>query len=318
MSEKDVSVKTNKECTKKSGKTTSFISFLLGIALLIAIGLLIFRSEYAGFHPHKVAVNYVDTIVQTADGYNAHKYTLAGKNMKHRDFIRKYYINPVVYRDTDYVIGGSTDGLKGYNDESFKGEKALSDNEKLMGYLINGMYVHYVELVQTYGWDNYDAIYSNYMQYLIAVREEIYGDKYLSDELFFTVFEANVKHYGEKLTGTEAVLDKKTGEQLSAASVGFYEEYYGEDYTLTAVRVAEPVEVDLEEYLASSDKEIFEMYGVSTDDISEVRTFEIEVENQNGETVTDCLVTVCKIGLFWYVDNTVTDTSSLYDFFFNI
>ncbi len=315
MPEKIISEKNSEKNIKKSAIIT--FGMLITVALA-TICLLTFFCEYAAFRPDKLAVTYVDTIVQTADGYNAYNYTLASKNMKHGDFIRKYYINPVVYRDTDYVIGGSTDGLKGYNDESFKGEKALSDDGKLMRYLINGMYVHYVELVQTYGWDDYDSVYSKYMQYLIAVREEIFGDKYFSDELFFTVFEANVKRYGEKLTGTEDVFDKKTGVQLSSASQGFYEEYYGEDYRLTAVRVSEPVAVDLEAYLASADKAVFETYGVSTDDISEVRTFKIDVKNQKDETVTDCLVTVCKISIFWYVDNTVTDTSSLYDFFFNI
>ncbi len=299
-------------------KLYGILTFFGIAATLVVICVLTFSARYTAFHPDKVAVTYVDTIVQTADGYNAYKNTLASKSMKYGDFIRKYYINPVVYRDTDYIIGGSTDGLKGYNDDSFKGEKALNDNGKLMGYLINGMYVHYVDLVQTYGWDDYDSIYSEYMQYLIAVRDEIFGDKYLSDELFFTAFEANVKTYGEKLTGTDDVFDENTGVQLSSASEGFYEEYYGEDYRLTASCVSEPVTVEPETYLASADKELFETYGVNTDDISEVRTFEIAVKNQNGETVTDCFVTVCKIGKSWYVDNTVTDTSSLYDFFFNI
>lgn len=310
MAEEAVLKKANKKCTNK--KVVSVICILSGICCLLSGSYLFSRSA---FQPHKVAVDYVDTIVQTADGYNAYKYTLVSKNMNYRDFIRENYINPVIYRDTEYVTGGSTDGLNGYNDESFKGEKALSDNEKYMRYLINGMYIHYVELVRTYGWDNYDAIYSEYLQYLITVREEIFGDEYLSEEVFFTCFEDNVKHYGEKLTGTE---EEKTGVQTSGAPIGFYEEYYGEDYTLTAVRVAEPVSVDIEAYRASADKAVFETYGINTDDISEVRTFEIAVKNQKGETVTECSVTVCKIGLFWYVDNTVTDTSSLYDFFFNI
>ncbi len=314
MSENIFAEKINKKNRKKSVA----ILVLSAVALLIVGGILFFAAGYAPLHPDRVAVRYVDTIVQTADGYSAHKYTLAGKNMKHSDFIRENYINPVVYRDTDYVIGDSTDGFKGYNDESFLGEKALSDDGRLMRHLINGMYEHYVELVQSCGWDDYDSIYSGYMQYLVSVREEIFADKYLSDELFFTAFEANVKTYGEKLTGTEDAFDKKTGEQISKKKQGFYEEYYGEDYTLTAVRVAEPVAVDLEEYRSSADKALFEAYRINTDDISEVRVFEIAVKNQKDETVTECIVTVCKTGMLWYVDNTATDTSSLYDFFFNL
>ena len=293
-------------------KLYGILAFFGVAAALVVICTLTFSARYTAFKPEKVAEAYVDTIVQTGDGYNAYKNTLASKSMKYGDFIRKYYINPVVYRDTDYKIGDSTDGLKGYNDESYLGEKALSDNGTLMGYLINGMYEHYVDLVQTYGWDDYNSIYSNYMQYLIAVREEIFGDKYLSDELFFTAFEANVKTYGEKLTGTEDVFDENTGVQLSKASEGFYEQCYGEDYRLTARRAAEPVEVKTEEYLAAADKAVYEPYGVSTEDISEVRVFDINVENQNDEVVTACRVTVCKIGKSWYVDHTATDTSSLY------
>lgn len=290
--------------------------FFVIAAMLVIICTFTFNQKYTAFHPEKVAEAYVDTIVQTGDGYNAYKNTLASKSMKYGDFIRKYYINPIIYRDTDYVIGESTDGLKGYNDESYLGEKALADDGTLMGYLINGMYVHYVDLVQGYGWDDYDSIYSKYIQYLIAVREEIFGDKYLSDELFFTAFEANVKHYGEKLTGTKDIFDENTGVQLSKASTGFYEEYYGEDYKLTVKRAAEPVLVDTEEYLASVNKAVFDTYGVSTEDISEVRALDIDVENQKGEKVTSCRVTVCRIGSSWYVDNIATDTSSLYNFFF--
>lgn len=296
-------------------KLYGILTFFGIAAALVLICVFTFSARYTAFHPEKVAEAYVDTVVQTGDGYNAYKNTLVSKNMKYGDFIRKYYINPVVYRDTDYVIGGSTDGLKGYNDESCLGEKALSDDGTLMGYLINGMYVHYVDLVRTYGWDDYDTIFSRYMEYLILVREEIFGDSYLSDELFFTAFEANVKNYGEKLTGTEDVFDENTGVQLSTASTGYYEQYYGEDYRLT-VTAAEPTEVDKEAYLASADKAAYEPYGVSGDDISEVKTFDVAVKNQKDEVVASCLVTVCKIGKSWYVDNTVTDTSSLYEFFF--
>ncbi len=296
-------------------KAYGIVTFFGIAAALVLICIFTFSERYTAFHPEKVAETYVDTIVQTADGYNAYKNTLASKSMKYGDFIRKYYINPVVYRDTDYVIGGSTDGLKGYNDESFMGEKALSDDGTLMGCLITEMYPVYEELVHTYGWDDYNSIYTEYLQSLISAREDIFGDSYLSDELFFTAFEANVKSYGEKLTGTEDVFDENTGVQLSYASRGFYETLYGEDYRLTAVRVAEPVSADTEEYLASADSKAYESYGVSTQDISEVRVFDIEVKNQTGEEVTGCRVTVCKIGRSWYVDNTATDTSSLYGFY---
>ena len=99
---------TNKEF---NFKLYAVIVFFAVLAALVAITYTTYTSRYIALHPDRVAENFVDTIVQNGDGYNAYKSTVASKNMKYGDFIRKYYINPVVYRDTDYEIGGSTDGV---------------------------------------------------------------------------------------------------------------------------------------------------------------------------------------------------------------
>lgn len=306
---------------KMANKEKSFNTKLYAVITFIAIAVflsltcvLTFKARYTAFHPEELARTYVDTIVQTGDGYNAYKNTLASKSSKYGDFIRKYYINPAVYRDTDFEIGGSTDGLTGYNDDTFKGEKTLNDDGTLSGQLTEKMYAYYVQLVEEYGWDDYASVYSSYIAKLTETREEIFGDKYFTDEIFFTAFEANVSEYGDSLTGTQDVFDENTGVQLSSKSTGVYQTAYGEDYKFTCV-ADEVKTVDADEYKKAANTQIFETYGVSTDDISEVQSVKVKVSTENGEEVASLDVTVVKIGMSWYVDNTVTDTAVLYNFY---
>ena len=301
-------------------KEKSFNTKLYAVVAFLAIAVFLaltcvftFKARYTAFHPEELARTYVDTIVQTGDGYNAYKNTLASKSSKYGDFIRKYYINPAVYRDTDFEIGGNTDSLTGYNDDSFKGEKTLNDDGTLSGQLTEKMYAYYVELIEEFGWDDYDAVYSLYIEKLTETREEIFSDKYFTDEIFFTSFEANVAQYGDSLTGTEDVFDENTGVQLSSKTTGVYQTAYGEDYKFTCV-ADEVKTVNVDEYKAAANTEVFETYGVSTDDISDVQTITVKVNTEDKE-VAEINVTVVKIGMSWYVDNTVTDTAVLYNFY---
>ncbi len=295
-------------------KLYALITFVAIAVFLVLSCVLTFKARYTAFHPDELARTYVDTVVQTGDGYNAYKNTLASKSSKYGDFIRKYYINPAIYRDTDFEIGGNTDEFTGYNDDTFKGEKTLTDDGTLSGKLTERMFEYYVELIEKHGWDDYDSVYTLYIEKLIDVREEIFEDKYLSDEIFFTCFEANVAEYGETLTGTQDVFDENTGVQLSSKSTGEYQKVYGEDYKFTCV-AGEVKSVDVNEYKTTVKTEIFDTYGVSADDISEVQTVEVNVFTQNSEKVASIQVTVVKIGMSWYVDNTATDTAVLYGFY---
>lgn len=304
-----------------AGKEKGFNFKLYAIAVFVAVASILvvicvatFRSKYVAFHPEELAKTYVDTIVQKGDGYNAYKNTLASKSDKYGDFIRVNYMYPVIYSESGYKPGDDTDGMKGYNDESYMGEKSKSDNGKLAGQVIETMYPYYEELVNAHGWDNYDAIYSGYFAKLVEVRKEVFGDEYMTDEIMFTAFESNVTTYGEKLTGTEDEFDPNTGVQLRFKSTGAYEKAYGEDYKLTVVAGEERIK-DLKAYKESVDKDAFATYGVNADDISEVKTVAVDVKNQNGEVVAEIDVVVVKIGISWYVDNTLTDTGVLYNFY---
>lgn len=294
-------------------KLYAVVVFFAVLAALVLIVFFTFKSKYTAFHPEEVARNYVDTIVQTGDGYNAYKTSLVSKSQKYGNYIREYYMNPVIYREAGYKPGDSTKELKGFNDKSYMGEKTKNDNGSLQGKVIDTMYDYYVELIAN-GWDDYDAVFTKYLEKLCEVREEVFGDKYMTDEIMFTALESNVSTYGESLTGTEDEFDKNTKKQTSFKSIGAYEKAYGEDYKLTSVVKGEN-EIDINAYKATLNSEKLSTYGVNADDITAVKAYTIAVQTADGKTVAEEDITVAQIGSSWYVDNTATDTSSLYGFY---
>lgn len=287
--------------------------FFAVVILLVLIVTLTFKSKYTAFHPDEVARSYTDTIVQTADGYNAYKNTLVSKSQKYGDFIRENYIYPIIYSEAGYKVGDNVKKLKGLNDDSYKGEKTLNDNGTLQGQVIDEMYGYYTELIAD-GWDNYDEIFTSYFTKLCEVRADIFGDRYMSDDIMFTALESNVKKYGESLTGTEDKFDENTGNQTSVKTIGAYQTAYGEDYKLTCV-VAGEKDIDFSAYSATLDEEKLASYGVKASDITEAKCYTINVKTSDGSVVASADVTVAKIDNLWYVDSSATDTSSLYNFF---
>lgn len=305
-----------------AGKAKAFNVKLYSVfaVIFVAVFLVIttvaaYTARYTAFHPDEMARLYVDSIVQTGDGYNAYKNTLVSKNMKFGDFIRRDYTDPIIYRDSEgYYPGDSIEGLTGYNDESYMGEKTLSDDGTLNGQLIEKMYPVYEDLLSAYGWDDYHKILKAYTEKLVLVREEIFGDKYMTDEIFFTAFEANVASYGDKLTGTEDVYDENTGVQLSYKTEGVYEKLFGEGYRIVTKAVKE-TDIDINEYKAGVDTEAFESYGIKADDISAAKSVSVEVALSDGQHIAGLDIVVVRIGMSWYVDNTSVNTEVLYSFY---
>lgn len=288
-----------------------FCAVLVG---LVAITFTTFKSRYTAFHPEEVARNYVDTIVQTGDGYNAYKNAIMSKNYKYGNYIREYYIYPVIYRDAGYEPGKGTDGLKGYNDDTYKGEKTLNDDGSLTGEFIEEMYSVYELLITTYGWDDYDTVFKSYFQSVVTIRQQFFDDEYLTDEIMFTALESNVKKYGESLTGTEDEFDENTGIQTSEKAIGKYQLKFGEDYQFTTTVKCEN-EIDIQAHLLLMDEDVLATYKVSKDDINDIKNFTIEVSTADGTVVVENDITVLQIGSSWYVDNTTADTMALYLFF---
>ncbi len=306
-----------KEKKAMNTKLYAVIVFFLMAGFLAGVTVGTYTNKYNGFDPEKVALAYAESIVNRGDGYNAYKNTVMSKNYKYGDYIREYYMYPVIYRDcADFEILGDREALKGYNDESYKSETTINDDGELSGKVIDTMYPFYKELMETYsGWDDYDCIFTEYFNKLVEVRTDIFGDKYMTDEIMFTALESNVKTYGDSLTGTEEDIDSTTGVKISEKTIGEYEKVYGENYKLSCSVVSLKAVEDLDEYKSFIDKAKIKTYGISLDDIEEAKKCIIEVK-ANGSTVVKSLeVYVVRINSTWYVDNTKTYTYDLYEFY---
>lgn len=294
-------------------KLYAVIAFFAVAAALALMVVFTFKSKYTAFHPEEVARNYADTIVQTGDGYNAYKTALVSKSSKYGDYIRKYYMYPVIYREANYTPDADIATLKGFNDKSYMSEKTEKDDGSLQGQVIEKMYPYYVQLTEN-GWDNYGEIFTKYFEELVRIRKEVFGDDYMTDEIMFTALESNVASYGKTLTGTEDEFDKNTKKQISFKSIGAYEKAYGEDYKFTTV-VTGDNPLDLNTYKSNIDENIFAEYGVKASDISDVKCYTIAVKTADGKQVSSIDVVVAKVGSSWYVDSAATDTSPLYSFY---
>lgn len=303
-----------KEKKALNTKIYAVVVFFLVAAILATITVVTYKSKYTGFSAEKVAVAFTDTIVARGDGYNAYKNALMSKNYKYGDYIREYYMYPVIYAESGYKPGDDRDGLKGLNDEGYMGEKTKTDTGALAGQVIAQMEPYYNELVNNLnGWDDYDTFFTEYFKKLVEVREQVFGDKYMTDEIMFTALESNVSTYGDMLTGTDEVIDKNTNIKIEEKMVGVYEETYGEDYKFTYEVVKSEKVKNVGLYKKNCDTTTFGTYKVDREDISDVKTVTVDVK-ANGETVATQVVTVVKINSTWYVDNTLTDTTALYSF----
>ena len=294
-------------------KLYAVIVFFLVASILASITVLTYRSKYNGFSPEKVATAFTEAIVERGDGYNAYKNTIVSKNYKYGDYIREYYMYPVIYAESGYKPGDNTDDMKGLNDEAYMSDKTKNDDGSLAGKVIDAMYPYYAQLMDDYnGWDNYDAIFTLYFAELVRVREEVFGDKYMTDEIMFTALEANVSSYGDSLTGTEEAYDENTNILISEKSVGVYEDAFGESYKFDYKVVSTEDIKDLDDYKKSLDKDILATYKVSIDDITKAKICTVSI-TANGEEITTQDVVVVKIKSSWYVDNINTDTTALYE-----
>ena len=314
----------------KAGVYAVIVTIILAV-VLTAMTIFAFTTRYTGFKADKVAQQYVDTIVQTGDGYNAYKNTLVSEKQKYGNFVINAYMAPYV-NDGDDVKQADFVG-KGDDKE----QKAIDE-------VYNTMYDYYVELINQYGWDNYDAVFSNYFAKLKEVRHAVYGDDFMDTEYMFGALESNVTTYGENLTGADEVLADDGKTVLKEAFDGKYTEVFGKDYKLTSV-------VKSCDELSGSDKdayvnefktrikpvaesgtakaESFKLQDTDdstpksdmvdafanldcSDSIESVAKAEVEVQDQNEKVVAAQEVYVVKIGNCWYVDNTNIDTKGLY------
>ena len=191
----------------------------VGIVLAVVLGVMAvcaFVTRYTAYSPEKVAVSFVDTIVQTGDGYNAYKNTLVSQNkkLKYGDFIRRAYMVCFV-NDGDDVKQAEFVGT------------GSEDEQKAIDKVYNTMYDYYLVLLDEVGWDDYETFFMSYFSKLREVRKEVYGDDYMDTEYMFGALEANVAAYGDSLTGTERKIASDNKTVLQEATVGKFQEMFG-------------------------------------------------------------------------------------------
>lgn len=322
------------ETKNKKGFNAALYAVVAGVSVavvLVLITVFAFTTRYTAFSPEKVAQAYVDTIVQTGDGYNAYKNTLVSKNQKFGNFVINGYMLP-------YINDG--DDIK---QADFIG-KGTEEEVKKTDEVYDIMYEYYTELIAQYGLDDIDSVFNNYFEKLAEVRKSVYGDEYMDTDFMFSVFESNVTKYGQSLTGTQEELGADDKTVIQEASTGIYQEMYGNDYKFT-VNVekceelsSEDAEAYAEEYksriskLANSGEEKADKFGLKdedksseksdmadafkkldcSDEITAVDKCTVMVTLEDATTVAQQELFVVKIGNSWYVDNTNIDTSGLY------
>lgn len=324
----------DKNETKKAFKPGLYavVAGVIVAVVLVVVTIFAFTTRYTAFSPEKVAQAYTDTIVQTGDGYNAYKNTLVSKNSKFGNFVINAYMKPYI-NDGDDVKQADFVGT---------GNK---QEEEAIDTVYETMYEYFLQLVNMYGFDNYDAIFTNYFEKLSEVRKQVYGDEYMDTDFMFGAFESNVSTYGKSLTGTETeyAADGKT--VVQEKSTGKYQQLYGEDYKFTtAVKScdelsAEEVKAYVDEYkariepVANSGEAKADEFGLkdiddknkpktdmidayagldNSDSITSVAKCVAEVTLEDGTVVATQELYVVQIGNSWYVDNTNINTSGLY------
>ncbi|MCR5207967.1 MAG: hypothetical protein K6C14_05755 [Eubacterium sp.] len=309
------------------------VSGIVIAVVLAGLTVYAYTTRYTAFKPEKVAVAYVDGIVQNGDGYNAYKNTLLSENkkLKYGDFIRR-----------GYMVCFKNDG-EDVKQADFVGT-GTEEEQKAIDAVYSKMYDYYVELVKEVGWDDYETFFMSYFSKLKEVRHEVYGDDYLDYEFMFGALEANVVTYGEKLTGAEDLLAADGKTVIREAFDGQYQELYGKDYHFTtSVTSCEELSGDeLKAYIAEfkeriapvassgeAKAEVFKLEDGEKDkpksdmvdayaklDCSERITgaakVSLEVKLDDGKLVAIQDVYVVKIGRSWYIDNTNTDSTRLY------
>ncbi|MCD7796454.1 MAG: hypothetical protein LUG95_02200 [Clostridiales bacterium] len=95
----------------KAGLYAVIVAVVVAVVLVV-LTIFAFTTRYTAFNPEKVAQAYVDTIVQSGDGYNAYKNTLVSKNQKYSNFITNAYMLPYIndgddVEQADFVGTGS-------------------------------------------------------------------------------------------------------------------------------------------------------------------------------------------------------------------
>ena len=162
--------------TKKFDVTYAIVSVIAIIVLFSVLVTAYYKSNYIMFSPEKVAEQYVENTAGN-DGYDALKYTVLIKNTKFGNFISENYMDK--YIDENATAPAMT---------------AEEEGEKLT-LLLDRMYPVFTDLVDLYGFENYDKLFSEYFAAYVPCYEEIYGNKAFTTDDMFSALEGNLGTY---------------------------------------------------------------------------------------------------------------------------
>lgn len=294
--------------TKKFDVTYAIVSVIAIIVLFSVLVTAYYKNNYIMFSPENVAEQYVENTAEN-DGYDALKYTVLIKNTKFGNFISENYMDK--YIDENATAPAMT---------------AEEEGEKLT-LLLDRMYPVFTDLVDLYGFENYDKLFSEYFAAYVPCYEEIYGNKAFTTDDMFSALEGNLGTYMDEYAYNCEVLYGKGKEYAdyylgkNKAVLSDDDEKYSAGYTITADTslVREYDDDEVKAYtssLTSGQKAAYEHFGISANDISavaEVKTVKVlsgvgdkdAIAQKNVEFAEHPeIITLVKIGHQWYVDFT--------------
>ena len=207
--------------TKKFDVTYAIVSVIAIIVLFSVLVTAYYKNNYIMFSPEKVAEQYVENTAEN-DGYDALKYTVLIKNTKFGNFISENYMDK--YIDENATAPAMT---------------AEEEGEKLT-LLLDRMYPVFTDLVDLYGFENYDKLFSEYFAAYVPCYEEIYGNKAFTTDDMFSALEGNLGSYMDEYAYNCEVLYGKGKEYAdyylgeNKAVLWDDDERYRAGYTITA------------------------------------------------------------------------------------
>lgn len=292
--------------TKKFDITYAVVVTIAFAVIMLTIISTYYIKNYVMFSPEKVAQQYVQSEV-SGDGYDALKYTILSKNDKLGEFMKDNYM--------------------GIDEDKKEEAPALTPEEEgeKLTLILDTMYPTFVNLAETYGFDDYDTVFSKYFAEYRVQHNAIYGHDIITTDDMFTAIEGNLKTYMENNRLQRETLYGK-GEEYATrylgakkAVLGKDDEKYSAGYLIqtNAEVIKDLTDDEVKAYVASlsdSAKARYAAFGVDTATIKEVSVVKVtnSITGVGDKTAISDLnasfaskpteLTLIKIDSQWYVD----------------
>lgn len=307
---KKASETVSEEKVSKKFEATYFVFAIIAVIIMFSVIVtLYFNKNYVMFSPDKVAKQYMLNVAGE-DGYDAMKYTTLIKNSKFGDFISKNY-------------------MEQYKKEDENSEapvlSAEEQGEKLTE-ILDGMMPVFTDLVETYGFENYDELFTQYFAKYYELHHSVYGHDFMTTDDMFAAFEGNLASYTSGFAyDRECVYGN--GQEYAEKYLGSGKADLNDDDIYSA---GYKINIDIASSTTFSDAEVkeyideiksnpiksasYERFGFSPDEIAAVQKVCVvkditgngdaqAIERKNEEYAEHpTQLMIVKIGSQWYVD----------------